>query len=65
VGLDLGGVNGRCGSHEEDLQTAGRFAHARGVAEGVPRRGEEVAWGTLALIVQQGRPCAGGKSASP
>jgi hypothetical protein len=53
VGLDLGGVNGRCRSHEDNLQTAGRFAHARGVAEGVPRTGESVAWGTLMLIAQE------------
>lgn len=53
VRLDLGGVNSRCGSHEDDLQTAGRFAHARCVAEGVPRRGRNVAWRTLALIVQE------------
>lgn len=53
VGLDLGGVNGRCGRHEDDLQTAGRFAHARGVAEGVPRAGLKVAWGTLVLTTQE------------
>jgi hypothetical protein len=53
VGLDPGGVNSCRGSHEDDLQTAGRFAHARCVAEGVPQTGAPVAWSTLVLNVQE------------
>ena len=53
VGLDSGGVNGCCRSHEDELQTAGRFAHAIGVAEDVPLASTEVVWGTPALVAQE------------